>query len=304
METCYKVFRREVIQSIKLNSNRFGIEPEITAKVARRGYRIYEVPISYYGREYWEGKKINWKDGFSAIWTILKYGLFDDTASEPPTYKTLRRLDSLKRYNQLDLGAPRAVRRPARARGRRRLGNDDALSLRPRADRRDRHARRRTSTACAIASGASRASSSSGSILDSDDALDARALRLRHGHLHQRARAHDRRRGGAAPRHAAAAAGRTDHRLRSRRARILFGTLDQGVGHQRRYEREELIEKLRAAGFEVEDVSYQNRVAKLAWWLNSRIFHRTAMPAAQSKLFDFLRAALEVARGSASVDAA
>src|SRR6266550_2116432 len=75
METCYKVFRRDVIQSIKLNSNRFGIEPEITAKVAKRGYRIYEVPISYYGRDDWEGKKINWKDGFSAIWTILKYGL-------------------------------------------------------------------------------------------------------------------------------------------------------------------------------------------------------------------------------------
>ncbi|HVG22793.1 MAG TPA: glycosyltransferase family 2 protein, partial [Thermoanaerobaculia bacterium] len=78
METCYKVFRREVIQSIKLQSNRFGIEPEITAKLAKRGYRIFEVPISYYGRDYWEGKKINWKDGFSAIWTILKYGLGHD----------------------------------------------------------------------------------------------------------------------------------------------------------------------------------------------------------------------------------
>ncbi|MCU1245282.1 MAG: hypothetical protein JWN02_1192, partial [Acidobacteria bacterium] len=100
METCYKVFRREVIQSIKLNSNRFGIEPEVTAKVAQRGYRIYEVPISYYGREYWEGKKINWKDGFSAIWTILKYGLFTDVESEPATFTTLRRLDSLKRYNK------------------------------------------------------------------------------------------------------------------------------------------------------------------------------------------------------------
>src|SRR5438128_7081854 len=100
METCYKVFRREVIQSIKLRSNRFGIEPEITAKVARRGYRIYEVPISYYGRDYWEGKKINWKDGFSAIWTIFRYGLFDDPSNEPATYKTLRRRASLKRYNQ------------------------------------------------------------------------------------------------------------------------------------------------------------------------------------------------------------
>src|SRR5450432_1980738 len=100
METCYKVFRREVIQSIRLKSDRFGIEPEITAKVARRGYRIYEVPISYYGRDYWEGKKISWKDGFSAIWTILKYGLFDDAESEPQNYRTLRRLDSLKRYNR------------------------------------------------------------------------------------------------------------------------------------------------------------------------------------------------------------
>ncbi|MBV9494660.1 MAG: glycosyltransferase family 2 protein, partial [Acidobacteria bacterium] len=100
METCYKVFRREVIQSIKLNSNRFGIEPEITAKVAKRGYRIFEVPISYYGREYWEGKKINWKDGFSALWTILKYGLFDDPKNEPATYQTIRRLDKLKRYNK------------------------------------------------------------------------------------------------------------------------------------------------------------------------------------------------------------
>src|SRR4026207_610539 len=66
METCYKVFRREVIQTIHLKSNRFGIEPEITAKVAKRGHRIYEVPISYYGRDYWEGEKINWKEGFGA----------------------------------------------------------------------------------------------------------------------------------------------------------------------------------------------------------------------------------------------
>src|SRR6266542_1897218 len=100
METCYKVFRREVIQSIKINSNRFGFEPEVTAKVAKRGYRIYEVPISYYGRDYWEGKKINWKDGFSAIWTICRYGLFDDPSNETATYKTLRRRSSLKRYNQ------------------------------------------------------------------------------------------------------------------------------------------------------------------------------------------------------------
>ena len=75
METCYKMFRREVVQSITIESRRFGIEPEITAKVARRGYRIYEVPISYYGRTYEEGKKIGWKDGFQALWCLLKYNL-------------------------------------------------------------------------------------------------------------------------------------------------------------------------------------------------------------------------------------
>ncbi len=73
METCYKVFRREIVQSIAIEEPRFGFEPEITAKVARLGVRIYEVPISYYGRTYAEGKKISWRDGVSALRCILKY---------------------------------------------------------------------------------------------------------------------------------------------------------------------------------------------------------------------------------------
>ena len=73
METCYKVFRREVIQAIHIQEDRFGFEPEITAKVARAGVRVYEVPISYYGRTYAEGKKINWRDGVHALICILKY---------------------------------------------------------------------------------------------------------------------------------------------------------------------------------------------------------------------------------------
>ena len=77
MEVCYKVFKREIIQSIPLRENRFGFEVEITAKVARRHLKIYEVPISYYGRDYSEGKKIGWKDGFSAIRCILKYRFVD-----------------------------------------------------------------------------------------------------------------------------------------------------------------------------------------------------------------------------------
>lgn len=76
METCYKAFRREIIQSIKIEENRFGFEPEITAKVAKLNLRIYEVGISYYGRTYAEGKKIGWKDGVSALRCILVYNLW------------------------------------------------------------------------------------------------------------------------------------------------------------------------------------------------------------------------------------
>jgi len=76
METCYKMFRREVLDSVRIEQNRFGFEPEITAKVAHRHWRIYEVGISYSGRNYAEGKKIKWKDGLLAVWYILKYNLF------------------------------------------------------------------------------------------------------------------------------------------------------------------------------------------------------------------------------------
>ena len=75
METCYKMFRREVLQKITIEENRFGFEPEITAKVAKLGVVIYEVGISYYGRTYAEGKKIGWRDGFRALWAIFKYNL-------------------------------------------------------------------------------------------------------------------------------------------------------------------------------------------------------------------------------------
>ena len=77
METCYKCFRRDVIVNMPLHSRRFEIEPEMTAKILKRGYTIFEVPISYYGREFHEGKKISWRDGFSAIFTLIKYRFVD-----------------------------------------------------------------------------------------------------------------------------------------------------------------------------------------------------------------------------------
>ncbi len=75
METCYKVFRKEILDQVVIKENRFGFEPEITAKISKLGARIYEVGISYSGRSYSEGKKINWKDGLSALWCIIKYNM-------------------------------------------------------------------------------------------------------------------------------------------------------------------------------------------------------------------------------------
>jgi hypothetical protein len=77
METCYKVFKAEVFKKITIKSNRFEFEPEITAKILKQGVRIYELPISYFGRDYTEGKKITWKDGFGAIYALVRYRFFD-----------------------------------------------------------------------------------------------------------------------------------------------------------------------------------------------------------------------------------
>lgn len=77
METCYKCFRADFVKDIKIHSNRFDFEPEITAKILKKGARLYELPISYYGREYKEGKKITWKDGIYALWTLIKYRFVD-----------------------------------------------------------------------------------------------------------------------------------------------------------------------------------------------------------------------------------
>jgi len=84
METCYKVFRREIIQAIPLEENRFGFEPEVTVKVAKRRLRIYEVGISYQGRTYEEGKKIGWRDGVRALWVLLKYSIKEPVVALQP----------------------------------------------------------------------------------------------------------------------------------------------------------------------------------------------------------------------------
>lgn len=100
METCYKVFRREVVQAIPLQENRFGFEPEITVKVAKRRLRIYEVGISYSGRTYEEGKKIGWKDGFRALWCLLKYSITEPKAALQSATATEERVQEIVQPKQ------------------------------------------------------------------------------------------------------------------------------------------------------------------------------------------------------------
>src|SRR5215470_1178023 len=99
METCYKAFRSDILRRIPIRSNRFGLEPELTAKVAHLRCRLYEVPIAYHGRQYSEGKKIGLKDAFSALWTILRFTVVPDIGREDAGYHTLRRIEVLQRYN-------------------------------------------------------------------------------------------------------------------------------------------------------------------------------------------------------------
>ena len=107
METCYKAFRLQVAKTIPIRSKRFGIEPELTAKFAKRKLRIFEVPISYHGRTYAEGKKISWKDGFQAVWTILKYWVIDDMFQGSYAHKDLIDMEAAPKYTEWTLARTR-----------------------------------------------------------------------------------------------------------------------------------------------------------------------------------------------------
>jgi SAM-dependent methyltransferase len=283
METCYKVFRREVIQSIKLRSDRFGIEPEITAKVARRGYRIYEVPISYYGRDYWEGKKINWKDGFSALWTILRYGLFHDRDNEPRTFTQIRRRGRLRRYNRwvwdrlapfigqrvLEAGAGHGTMtrflygRELIVAGDREIAYYERLRnmFRRRPGIEVERVDLESDEVLALASKHFDTVTLISVLEQVED--DAGALRRANALLVP---------GGRVVIFAPA-----DSRL--------FGSLDRGIGHRRRYDEADLVAKLQQAGFVLEHVSHQNALARFAWRFNAG---RRSLPSGQSRLFDLM----------------
>jgi glycosyltransferase involved in cell wall biosynthesis len=288
METCYKMFRREVVQSLRIESRRFGIEPEITAKVARRGYRIYEVPISYYGRTYEEGKKIGWKDAFSALATIVKYGLRESEDPRNVGHVTLTRMARLEPYNRW------LVSRFEHALGRR------ILEIGAGFGNITRHLKGREL------------------VVASD--LDPVALEHLKGTFRE-----DPSVRVASYRFPLDAAAREEIRaldvdtvvclnvlehIEDDRATLvnmrealrpggnlvllvpafarLYGSLDEHLHHFRRYEREELDAKIREAGFVLEDLRFVNRPGIFGWWLNGRVLRRRVLPRGQLLAFKLL----------------
>jgi len=285
METCYKMMTREVAKSLKLRSDRFGIEPEITSKIARLGFRIYEVPISYHGRDYWEGKKIGWKDGIAAVATILRYAVVDDAENEHAGYRILRRMQKISRYNrwmweQLESSVGKRVLEVGSG-----VGNMTRFLLRcerviatdidERYLRILRHLfgeyRHVTIERLNLDE-----PSAAGEGVEIDTILCLNVLE----HIE-----HD------------------DVALASMYRRLvpggrlvllvpalaaLYGSLDRALDHHRRYSRAELLDKLQAAGFVVEKSWFFNLLGVAGWYFNSRILRRTTFPPVQLTLYDRL----------------
>jgi len=287
METGYKAFKMDLLKVIPIRSRRFGIEPEITAKLARLGARLYEVPIRYHGRPPWEGKKISWKDGLAALWWMVKFRFFDRNFTSHDGLRSLITMGKAARYNRW------LARRIVPFVGRRVLeagagiGNLSRYLL-----------------------GAERL------VLAERDELCLDFLRRRFGRLSDvRVYAMDL----ADPRGYEPLAGerldtvvcsnvlehiRDDEgTLRSFHdilapgghavilvpaGRWLYGAMDRAVGHVRRYSKRELRRKLAAAGFEVERLGGINRASVPGWFVNGVILRRREVSPMQVRIVDNL----------------
>jgi glycosyltransferase involved in cell wall biosynthesis len=293
METCYKMFRREVVQSFSIESRRFGIEPEITAKVARRGYRIYEVPISYYGRTYDEGKKIGWKDAVSAIVTIVKHNLRETEDPKNIGHVTLVRMARLEPYNRwLVAGFEKAV-------GRRvlEIGAGFGNITRHLKGRELLVASDLDPVALEHLKGTFREDPSvevASYRFPLDPAARAEIRDLRIDSivcLNVLEHIEDDRRTLADMYEVLQPDGRLV--LLVPAFARLYGTLDVHLRHFRRYEKEELDSKIREAGFRIEDLRFVNRPGILGWWLNGKLLRRRVLPRSQLFAFKLLMPMLE-----------
>ena len=284
METCYKMARADLLKSIPIRCDRFGIEPELTAKFAKRGARIYEVPVSYRGRTYREGKKITWRDGFRALGVMLWFKLVDDLYDERHGHAILHSLSNTHRFNRwmadairpwvgdrvLEIGAgmgnltDELLPRTAYT-----VTDIDALHL---------HALRNRYAANPAMSVQH---------LDVADAAHFQGLEKRFDsvvclNVLEHVEGDE---AGMKNIFAALAPGGAALILVPRSMK-LFGSLDTVLGHVRRYTSAELEQKLKAAGFTVEKVFTYNRVGVPGWWLNGRVLKRTHFGKLQLKFYD------------------
>ncbi len=294
METCYKVFRADILKRIPIRSDRFGLEPELTAKVAHLRCRVYEVPIAYYGRSYSEGKKIGWKDGVSAAWTIVRFSVRPDIGREDEGFTTLRRVDALRRYSEfqwelmrpyvghrvLEVGSGIGALTQYLAKRARVVATDvdpEYLDiLRRRYDHEPNVEVRALDLKLLSDNGIPPASFDTVTcanvlehVVDDEAALRGMRRVLTPG-------------------------GRVVLIVPALHA--LYGSIDRAIGHHRRYARRELAEKLRAAGLTVEHMSYFNMLGVAGWFLNARLLRRRTVPGLQARLNDRLVPLLRLER--------
>jgi glycosyltransferase involved in cell wall biosynthesis len=286
METCYKAYRTSLLKSIPLRSERFGMEPELTIKTARRQVRIYETPISYHGRTYEEGKKIGLKDAFEAVYVILRYALTNDIYKDSGP-DVLHVLSKAPRFNRwmgetirpylgervLEIGAGIGnLTRVLIPRVKCYVASDIEGEHLARLATRFQHRHNLHVRSCNLAAAADfRDLAGSMDTVVCLNVLehiedDMQGLRNIHSAL---------RPGGRAI-------------VLVPHGQEIFGSLDEALGHYRRYSHEELKKKMEAAGFHVERVLDFNRITRPGWYLNGRLLKRTTLGALQLQVFDKL----------------
>ena len=287
METCYKAFRSNILKTIPLRSNRFGMEPEITAKIAKRGCVVYEVPISYYGRGYAEGKKIGWKDGVQAILTILKYSLIDDCYKEQYGHQSLRTLSGTRRFNEwmasiINKYVGCRILEVSSGIGNtsRYLAKKERLTLTDTADEylnilKNSYAGNDIVDVKKFDLNSDEDAKNLGEgeydtvvcvnvfehTDDDVEALNRLKLRLEDG-------------------------GKIV--LIAQQYKFLYGALDKHINHRRRYTRGELKTLMEKCGFEIEVMKSFNFLSIPGWWFSTCLLKRTKLSKWQLKVFDML----------------
>lgn len=284
METCYKVFRTSLVKEIPIRSDRFGIEPELTIKLAKRGVRIYESPVSYHGRTYEEGKKIGLKDALEAVWIIARYAFTSDLYKDSGA-KTLHALASAPRFNQwmadtirpyvgtrvLEIGAGIGNLTRTLVRGRKRyVASDINPEHLARLATRFPHRPNLEIHRCDLVR-----SEDFAPLADSLDTVICLNV-LEH--------VEDDLLGLRNIRSALEPGGRAI--ILVPHGQGIFGTIDEALGHCRRYSQEELKGKMEKTGFRVERILDFNRVSRPAWFVSGRLLKRRHLEESHMKLFD------------------